>query len=124
QQKNTHAELDRLVTMRSQVSTLQSLVGNGHLDVETFGRILHEGWMLKRGLGDGMSNGVIDWMYERATSAGAIGGKLCGAGGGGLVLFIAPRSAHAAIRDALTDFPELEVDYEAHGSRVVVPFRA
>ena len=124
QQKNTHAELDRLVMMRSQVSTLQSLVGNGHLDVETFGRILHDGWMLKRELVDGMSNGVIDWMYERAMSAGAIGGKLCGAGGGGLVLFIAPPSTHAAIRDALADFPELEVDHEAHGSRVVVPFRA
>ena len=122
QQKNTDAEFDRLRKMRDQVASLQDIVSSGHCDLTEFGRILDEGWQLKRGIVDGISNGTIDQMYERAIRAGALGGKLCGAGGGGLLMFVVPPERHLSVRTALADLPELEIDHEVHGSQVVVPF--
>ncbi len=93
------------------------LAGQG--DVDEFARLLHEGWKLKRSLGFGISSGYIDDWYNAALKAGAQGGKLLGAGGGGFVLLMAPAERHMAIREALGNPRELSFAVDRLGSRIV-----
>ena len=124
QQERTDREVARLRRMRDQVRDLQTLVANGHLDVKTFGRVLHEGWQLKRALAPGITSDVIDQWYDRAVTAGAYGGKLCGAGGGGFLLLVVPPDRQQAVRQVMAGLAELPVGHEAHGSGVVVAFES
>ncbi len=86
---------------------------------DAFGEILHEGWMLKRGITAGISNDAINDWYTRARGAGAIGGKLLGAGAGGFMIFYAPRERHEAIVKALADLRQVDFRFEPHGSRII-----
>jgi D-glycero-alpha-D-manno-heptose-7-phosphate kinase len=122
QRSNTPTELDRLRRMRDQVWDIKTLFQDGSIDLYSLGKVLDEGWRLKRGLAEGVSNSEIDRVYERALDAGALGGKLCGAGGGGLLLFIVPPDRQDAVRAAVAPLAELDVSYEVHGSQVVAPF--
>jgi D-glycero-alpha-D-manno-heptose-7-phosphate kinase len=122
QRANVEAERGRLRRMSDQVVELETVLGTDLLDLVAFGRVLDEGWRLKRGLASGISSGVIDNLYERAIAAGAHGGRLCGAGGGGFLLFVAPPDRRNAIRQALIGLTELPVAHEVHGSHVVIPF--
>ena len=76
--------------------------------VAAFGEIIHEGWLLKKSLTGGICNDAIDGWYEKARRAGAVGGKLLGAGAGGFMMFYAPPEKHEAIERELqlrrTDF--------------------
>ncbi|HEV8291565.1 MAG TPA: hypothetical protein VGP94_06560 [Tepidisphaeraceae bacterium] len=92
---------------------------SGRGDLEEFGKLLHEGWELKRSLGFGISDERIDGWYETARKAGAQGGKLLGAGGGGFLLIMAPRQRHNAIREALGHPRELDFQVDRLGSRIV-----
>jgi D-glycero-alpha-D-manno-heptose-7-phosphate kinase len=121
QRDNTAAKLDRLRTLRDQAHDLNRRLLEG-LDVSSFGKLLDEGWQLKRQLASTITNSQIDLWYDRAMDAGADGGKLCGAGGGGFLLFLARPERHQAIREALGDLTEMSVDHESHGSQLVVPF--
>lgn len=122
QKENTAAQLERLRQMRDQAQELHRMLGEGSIDVRDFGRVLDQGWQLKRRLASSITTGQIDVWYDAAVSAGAYGGKLCGAGGGGFLLFVAPPERHAAIREALPDLTEMAVEHESHGSQVVLPF--
>jgi D-glycero-alpha-D-manno-heptose-7-phosphate kinase len=122
QRANTSDRFRQLQAMRDEAYELRELVANGHLDVRSFGRVLHEGWLLKRQLASSITNDRIDEWYERAMGAGSLGGKLCGAGGGGFLLFIVPQERHGAVRDELSELWQLEVEYEPHGSQLMVPF--
>jgi D-glycero-alpha-D-manno-heptose-7-phosphate kinase len=95
----------------------QAFSGRG--DLEEFGKLLHEGWELKRSLGFGISDARIDNWYEAARKAGAQGGKLLGAGGGGFLLIMAPRERHEKIREALGRPRELDFQVDRLGSRIV-----
>ena len=92
-----------------------TLAGDGDLD--RFASLLHEGWQLKRSLGCGISNDQINEWYAVARRAGALGGKLLGAGGGGFILLIAPAWRHRAIREALGRPRELPFKISRCGSR-------
>jgi D-glycero-alpha-D-manno-heptose-7-phosphate kinase len=92
-----------------------TLAGDGDLD--RFASLLHEGWELKRSLGCGISNDQVNEWYAVARRAGAVGGKLLGAGGGGFVLLIAPAWRHRAIREALGRPRELPFKISRCGSR-------
>jgi len=83
-----------------------------------FGELLHLNWMLKRSLDQGVSCTAIDTMYARAREAGAMGGKLLGAGGGGFLLVFARPDDHARIRSALAEFSTLPVALAAAGSQL------
>lgn len=123
QRENVEAKLDRLRTMRDQAIDLHAAIAAGTLDAVALGRLLDAGWRLKRGLARTISNRQIDAWYDAAIAAGAIGGKLCGAGGGGFLLLVAPPERHVAIRRALADLTEMTVEPESHGSQVVRPFQ-
>lgn len=89
-------------------------------DLAGFGRLLHETWVLKSTLSDKISNSRIDEIYAQARSAGALGGKVLGAGGGGFMLLYAPLRVQEAIRAALKDLIEVPFHFGAEGSRLVL----
>jgi D-glycero-alpha-D-manno-heptose-7-phosphate kinase len=84
-----------------------------------FGELLHEAWMAKRGLDHGVSNHAIDEMYEQGRRAGAWGGKLLGAGGGGFMLFLAPPELHPQIMNHFQGFHAVRVRTNAPGSNII-----
>jgi D-glycero-alpha-D-manno-heptose-7-phosphate kinase len=83
------------------------------------GQILHESWMLKRSLSLGITNPDIDAAYEAARSAGASGGKILGAGGGGFLLFYVPRDRQPAVRKALAHLRLVPFRFEPEGSKII-----
>jgi D-glycero-alpha-D-manno-heptose-7-phosphate kinase len=84
-----------------------------------FGELLDRAWQAKRTLDGGVSNAEIDEMYERGLKAGAWGGKLLGAGGGGFLLLFAPEEAHSKLRETFPDHPILQPGINAPGSQVI-----
>ena len=120
QQRNTDSNFESLQAMREHARKLSALTRNG-FDPLAFGRILDETWRLKRRLATTITNDRIDAWYEHALAAGAVGGKLCGAGGGGFLLFVMPPERRAEVRQALGDLTEIPLRYEAQGSRVLLP---
>ena len=118
QRLNTGLNLENLTTMRSHAQHLRSVIQNGFRP-EEFGEVMDAGWQLKRQLATGISNDQIDAWYHRAREAGAWGGKLAGAGGGGFLALIAPPERHEDVRHALSDLKDVRVSYESQGSRLL-----
>jgi len=88
-------------------------------DIDPLGRMLDQSWRLKRGLTSGVSNDVIDQAYATALAAGAEGGKLLGAGGGGFLMFLAPPERHDRIRAALGGLRETPFAFASAGSKII-----
>jgi D-glycero-alpha-D-manno-heptose-7-phosphate kinase len=116
----TSEHLDVLRQMRDQAYELQALMSGPHPDLARFGAILDEGWQMKRGLASTVSNEQIDAWYAAGRAAGASGGKLCGAGGGGFFVFLAEPADQERVLSALPTLRPVPVRYEAHGSRVLL----
>lgn len=89
-------------------------------DLLAIGELMHEAWQIKRGLSDKVSNAGIDALYQRAKEAGAVGGKLTGAGGGGFMLLFVPPDRHPAVREALGHLIHVPFRFEFSGSQIVV----
>ena len=83
------------------------------------GRLLHEGWLIKRSLTSGISTPKIDAYYERALQSGALGGKLLGAGGGGFLLVYCPPERQDDVRRALAELPEQPFRFDFFGSKII-----
>ena len=117
--KKTDDNDSALIAMRDQVEVMQKLL-NSNYSIREFGSMLHQGWLKKRSLATTISSPQIDNWYQSALDAAAYGGKLCGAGGGGFLLFIAPPQAHDEIRKHLYDLKEERICFEPHGVRTIV----
>lgn len=118
QSKGTIDKMPVLRRMRDLADQMRQVIaGSGNLD--EFARLLHEGWELKRSLGFGISQQQIDDWYSAARKAGAQGGKLLGAGGGGFLFLLAPPERHQAIREALGRPREITFDVDRFGSRLI-----
>ena len=87
--------------------------------IASFGPMLHDAWQLKRKMTDGVTNSMIDEAYQAAMDAGADGGKILGAGGGGFLMFFAPRERHDAIRRALHALRETPFCFAPQGSSII-----
>lgn len=122
QKANMPLKMDSLFKMRDHAYKLQALTCNGKFDAVRFGGVLDESWKLKRQLASTITTDQIDQWYETALQAGAEGGKLCGAGGGGFLLFIVKPERQQSVRRALRSLTEVPVSHEVHGSQVVLPF--
>ena len=122
QKANTPAKMNSLRRMREHAFALQELCSGAHFSIEQFGAILNDSWRLKRGLSSKITTSEIDRWYDAAMEAGAEGGKLCGAGGGGFLLFIARPEKHDAVRRALAGLTQVPIVHEVHGSQVCMPF--
>lgn len=88
-------------------------------DLQDFGCLLHENWSLKRNLTSRISNSRIDEIYEAGISAGALGGKLLGAGGGGFIVFFAEPEKHSAIKNKLKNLLYVPIKFEDLGSQII-----
>ncbi len=106
--------LDEMVALSRKL--LKKLQAN---DLYGFGEILHEGWELKKKLASGVTNNEIDQYYSKALKAGAVGGKLLGAGGGGFLLFYCEEDKQAGVRKALADLKETPFNFEPQGSKII-----
>jgi len=108
--------LTTMHAMRDMAYEMRDLFSEG--DVESLGRILHRGWEAKQKVAAGTSSKDIDEMYSRAMEAGALGGKILGAGGGGFLLMSVPVQKHLQIRRALAHLREIPYHFAAHGSQI------
>jgi D-glycero-alpha-D-manno-heptose-7-phosphate kinase len=110
--------LERMYEMVFEAEEMISSAGVEELP-KLLGHLLHENWSLKKRLSSQISNPMIDGCYETAMACGAYGGKLCGAGGGGFLVFFAPLDAIPRIREGLKDLLEVEFLLEAQGSSII-----
>lgn len=92
-------------------------------DFDGFGCLLHQGWEMKKQMASRISTGEIDELYATARKAGALGGKITGAGGGGFLLLYCPREKQYQVRDALRPLPELPFHLEPDGTKVIFNYR-
>lgn len=106
--------MDRMVALAESV---QSELQSNRLD--TLGPAMHESWQLKKQLANGISSPVIDAAYDAAMAAGAEGGKLLGAGGGGFLLCMVPPARQEAVRQALHGLRETPFEFASQGSRII-----
>ena len=87
--------------------------------MDAIGKLLHESWLLKKQLASQISNDTIDGIYLAARKAGAIGGKITGAGGGGFLLLYCPYDKRETVRTALYPLQELPIQLENSGSKII-----
>ncbi len=121
QQVNIQQRMTVLREMKQMAYTARQELEAGNVD--TLGRLLHESWMLKKQLASRISNGFIDEIYRTARDAGALGGKILGAGGGGFLLLYCPYERRESVRAALKNLQELPVQLEPDGSKVIFNYR-
>lgn len=118
QNANTPDRLPILRQMSRIAEQLRDVLTLGR-DLNEFGRLMHEAWQLKRQVETSISNGRIDEYYERGLKAGALGGKLLGAGGGGFLLFFCEPHLQERLRSELRDLTELPFSMEPEGAKVI-----
>ena len=116
---NQKEKLVQLKEMLSLVNNAQDILENKHSDLNDFGRLLHHTWELKRKTGGKISNGSIDALYERGLKAGALGGKLLGAGGGGFLLFYVEPDKRENLLKELDELMHVPFQFEDEGTSVV-----
>jgi D-glycero-alpha-D-manno-heptose-7-phosphate kinase len=107
-------------TMRQMVDQAMEILSSPATDLVEFGKLLKEAWSLKRALSDKVSNATVDDLMQTATSAGAIGGKLLGAGGGGFALLFVRPEERARVQDRLRKLITVPFRFEMAGSRIVL----
>ncbi len=121
------SKIDNFINRQTELHAMRAMVDEGirilqdtSVPIEKFGELLHEGWVAKRRLSDRVSSSEIDAIYDDARRAGAIGGKLLGAGGGGfLLLFVKPEN-QPAVRERLKHLVHVPIAFDYSGSRVVL----
>lgn len=109
----------KLKEMLNLVDEAEKILTDRHSDLNEFGRLLNHTWRLKRGTGSGVSTDSIDTLYEKAIRAGAIGGKLLGAGGGGFFIFYVEPDKQKLLRTAMNDLLYVPFEFEDGGTKVI-----
>jgi D-glycero-alpha-D-manno-heptose-7-phosphate kinase len=120
QLRMTPHKQQELNTMLQFVNEAEAIIANPNRSIRQFGRLLHESWKIKRTLTQKISNASIDEIYDAGLSAGALGGKLLGAGGGGFMLFFVPPERRDAVRARLSKLLCVPFSFSSRGSHVVV----
>jgi D-glycero-alpha-D-manno-heptose-7-phosphate kinase len=118
--KETHKRQTELSAMYQMVAEAEAIITNTSRSILEFGRLLQESWKLKKSLTDKISNPHLDEIYQAGMDAGAIGGKLLGAGGGGFMLFFVPPQGRKALINRLSKLLCVPIAFPARGSQVVV----
>jgi D-glycero-alpha-D-manno-heptose-7-phosphate kinase len=121
QRDNIQSRMEVLRGLKQLAFEARILLEQGSLD--EFGYTLHRGWELKKQMAGKISNNQIDELYAAARKAGALGGKITGAGGGGFLLLYCPREKQECVRTALSGLRELPFDLERDGTKVIFNYR-
>lgn len=112
-------KIHRLQEMQLLVDKAEVILTDKHSDLDDFGRLLDYTWQLKRKTGNAVTNNNIDSIYSAGLKAGALGGKLLGAGGGGFLLFYVPLDKQSSVREAMKDLLYIPFQFENGGTRVI-----
>jgi len=115
--KNREVELRKMAEM---VNEAMDILNGPDRYLLEFGKLLDEGWRYKKSLSDKVSMPVIDQIYDAALKAGAIGGKILGAGGGGFLLLFAPPENQPRVKEKLKDLIHVPIRFEGAGSKIVL----
>lgn len=121
-QKSSKSMKDKtaqLLDMLAIVDEAEKILEDKHGDIDEFGRLLDLSWKLKKQTGNKVSTGGIDEIYEKAMKAGALGGKLLGAGGGGFLLFYVPEDRQPAVAKEMEKLMRVPFEFENGGTRVI-----
>ncbi|MEE9913620.1 MAG: kinase [Deltaproteobacteria bacterium] len=124
-QQVAESYVKEIASREKPLNDFQRLVGeaidvlNGSADIRFFGKLLHEAWLIKRRLSKSVTNKHLDELYTQARKAGAIGGKLLGAGGGGFLLLFAPPEAQAKIIRRFNKLIYVPFQFESTGSQII-----
>lgn len=113
------AKIERLKEMLKLVDQAQKVLEDKNSDIDDFGRLLDHTWKLKRQTGNAVSTSGIDALYDKGIAAGALGGKLLGAGGGGFLVFYVQKEKQAAVREAMKDLLYIPFKFENEGTKVI-----
>jgi D-glycero-alpha-D-manno-heptose-7-phosphate kinase len=118
--KNLNQRKSQLRGIRAMVDRAMDVLRDKSGTVRELGEMLHESWMLKRELAGSVSNPRIDEIYEAGRAAGAIGGKLLGAGGGGFMVLLVEPDRRECVRERLKDLIQVSVGFDNTGSKIVL----
>ena len=114
-----YLQTEKLKKMLTLVDDAEKILVDSQRDIDDFGRLLDETWSLKRETGKTVTTDYIDELYNKAISAGALGGKLLGAGGGGFLVFYVEPEYQAAVKEAMSDLLYVPFEFENGGTRVI-----
>jgi D-glycero-alpha-D-manno-heptose-7-phosphate kinase len=112
-------KVKQLQQMYALVDDAERVLEDKHSDLDDFGRLLDTTWRLKRQTGGAITTNSIDALYEKGITAGALGGKLLGAGGGGFLVFYVQSEKQAAVKEAMKDLLYVPFQFEDGGTRVI-----
>ena len=118
-EKSMKEKTKELLEIYSLVDEAQKILSDGNKSLDEFGTLLDYSWHLKRGISEGISTDSIDEQYKKAMDAGALGGKLLGAGGGGFLLFYVPKEKQENVRNALKDQMQVPFKFENEGTKII-----
>lgn len=110
------AKLDKMFKM---VNEAETILIDKTKDLDDFGRLLDESWKLKKQTGKGVSTNAIDRLYEKGINAGALGGKLLGAGGGGFLVFYVQPEKQEAVKKAMKDLLYIPFEFDNNGATII-----
>lgn len=118
-EKSMKDKTQQLLEMYKLVDDAEKILTDKNTSLDEFGKLLDYTWQLKRGISSGISTDSIDEQYERAKKAGALGGKLLGAGGGGFLLFYVPKDKQADVKKTLAGQMYVPFSFENDGTKVI-----
>lgn len=117
---NIQNRMEEMKKIGLMVDEGMQILQNNSIPIQAFGHLLHETWLLKKSLSTKISNPKIDNIYNTALNAGAIGGKILGAGGGGFLLLFVPPEKQKNVRDTLKNLVHVPFEFENSGSKIVL----
>lgn len=118
-EKSMKDKTSQLIEMYHLVDEAEKILTDKNISLNDFGKLLDYTWKLKRGISGGISTDSIDEQYAKAMNAGALGGKLLGAGGGGFLLFYVPLEKQADVKNALKDQMYVPFKFENDGTKII-----
>jgi D-glycero-alpha-D-manno-heptose-7-phosphate kinase len=119
---NNQGSVDKTVQLREMLTLVdeaEKIMTNKNTDLDDFGRLLDHTWKLKRQTGTAVTTDSINDLYRRGISAGALGGKLLGAGGGGFLLFYVQQEKRENVMAAMKDLLYIPFEFETSGTQVI-----
>ncbi len=118
-EKSMKDKTAQLIEMYHLVDDAEKILTDETVSIDEFGKLLDYTWKLKRGISSGITTDAIDEQYEKAMNAGALGGKLLGAGGGGFLLFYVPKYKQEAVKNALHGQLHVPFRFENDGTKII-----
>lgn len=118
-EKSMKDKTAQLIEMYKLVDEAEKILTDESVNIDEFGRLLDYTWKLKRGISTGITTNAIDEQYEKAIQAGALGGKLLGAGGGGFLLFYVPKEKQESVKKALQGQLHVPFRFENDGTKII-----